>query len=82
MLIAAGTLAVSAPGTARPGTLESLRIGGGHGIAPRQVQVWLPPGFNRNTRYAVLYMHDAQNLFDTASSGFGVEWQVDEALQH
>jgi predicted alpha/beta superfamily hydrolase len=30
-------------------------------------------------RYPVIYMHDGQNLFDNATSGFG-EWQVDETL--
>jgi predicted alpha/beta superfamily hydrolase len=80
MLIAAGTLAVAAPGTARPGTLESLRIGGGHGIAPRQVQVWLPPGFNRNTRYAVLYMHDGQMLFSNEQTWNGQSWDIDRTL--
>lgn len=46
------------------------------------LRVYLPPDYGATERrYPVLYMHDAQNLFDTASSGFGVEWQVDEALQ-
>ncbi|MCB0627357.1 MAG: alpha/beta hydrolase, partial [Saprospiraceae bacterium] len=30
-------------------------------------------------RYPVLYMHDAQNLFDRQTS-FSGEWQVDESL--
>jgi hypothetical protein len=31
-------------------------------------------------KYAVLYMHDGQNLFDTATAGYGMEWQIDETL--
>jgi len=46
----------------------------------RQVRLYLPPGYATSTkRYPVLYMHDAQNLFDDASA-FAGEWQVDETL--
>lgn len=48
---------------------------------PRTIAVWLPPGYDTDTsrRYPVFYMHDGQNLFDAATSAFGVEWQADEA---
>ncbi|MBL8816984.1 MAG: hypothetical protein JNL58_13225 [Planctomyces sp.] len=47
--------------------------------AKRTVAVWLPPGYDQNTdRYPVLYMHDGQNLFDSATAAFGTEWQADE----
>lgn len=46
----------------------------------RQIRLYLPPGYAHSTkRYPVLYMHDAQNLFDTATAHAG-EWQVDETL--
>lgn len=48
--------------------------------APRNVTVWLPPGYDASAeRYPVLYMHDGQNLFDAARAPFG-EWGVDEHL--
>jgi enterochelin esterase-like enzyme len=48
---------------------------------PRRVQVWLPSGYQPNGRkYAVLYMHDGQNLFDKKSAGYGMEWEIDEHL--
>ncbi len=52
----------------------------GDGILPRDVQVWLPPSYetNRRRRYPVLYMHDGQQVFDPATSTFGVAWDVDE----
>lgn len=28
------------------------------------IEIWLPPGFDDRNRYAVLYMHDGQMLFD------------------
>jgi hypothetical protein len=46
-------------------------------VDKRIVDVWLPQGYTTEKKYAVLYMHDGQNLFDKATS-VGVEWQVDE----
>ncbi len=50
----------------------------------RDILVYLPPGYDaaKNRRYAVLYLHDGQNLFDGATSFIaGQEWQVDETAQ-
>jgi enterochelin esterase-like enzyme len=48
---------------------------------PRRVVVWLPDGYTqRGPKYAVLYMHDGQNLFDKATAGYGMEWEIDEHL--
>jgi predicted alpha/beta superfamily hydrolase len=48
----------------------------------RAIWAYLPPSYDENTRatFPVLYMHDAQNLFDPATSFTGVEWGVDETL--
>lgn len=49
-------------------------------LGPRNVTVWLPPGYDGGSeRHPVLYMHDGQNLFDPARAAFG-EWGVDEHL--
>jgi enterochelin esterase-like enzyme len=49
-------------------------------LGPRNVTVWLPPGYETGSdRHPVLYMHDGQNLFDPARANFG-EWGVDEHL--
>lgn len=46
----------------------------------RDVLVWLPPDYEHSGRhYPVIYMHDAQNLFDRHGSYSG-EWEVDETL--
>lgn len=50
----------------------------------RTIRLYLPPGYgqeqaNSPARYPVLYMHDGQNLFDTATA-FAGEWGVDETL--
>jgi predicted alpha/beta superfamily hydrolase len=48
----------------------------------RGVWVYLPPTYVENTesRFGVLYMHDAQNLFSPAIAFGGNEWKVDEAM--
>jgi predicted alpha/beta superfamily hydrolase/predicted transcriptional regulator YdeE len=50
------------------------------GLLPRDVHVWIPPSydFDVEKRYPVLYMHDAQQVFDPKTSTHGVDWQVDE----
>jgi predicted alpha/beta superfamily hydrolase len=64
------------------GTVKYHRAMKGDGIQDRDVIVWLPPGYEteKATRYPVLYMHDGQNVFDPATSSFGVDWQIDEAV--
>jgi predicted alpha/beta superfamily hydrolase len=49
----------------------------------RDVLVYLPPGYRRSRtrRYPVLYVHDGQNVFDSATSFGGVEWGIDETAQ-
>jgi enterochelin esterase-like enzyme len=48
----------------------------------RFLRVWLPSGYddpaNAPRHYPVLYLNDGQNLFESATSFNGVEWQVDE----
>jgi predicted alpha/beta superfamily hydrolase len=46
----------------------------------RQIRIYVPPNYAKtDQRYPVLYMHDAQNLFDTATAYAG-EWGVDETM--
>ena len=51
------------------GTLVDLGVVQSRYADPRRVMVWLPNGYRpRGAKYAVLYMHDGQNLFDAATS--------------
>lgn len=46
----------------------------------RRIWLYLPPDYQTTSKkYPVLYMHDAQNLFDVTTS-FSGEWEVDESL--
>ncbi|MDH5414672.1 MAG: alpha/beta hydrolase [Flavobacteriaceae bacterium] len=47
-------------------------------IRPRNVDVWLPDNYSKDKEYAVLYMHDGQNLFDANKTWNNQEWRVDE----
>lgn len=50
-------------------------------IPARTVDIWLPDGFPAAQKYAVLYMHDGQMLFDGSSTWNQQEWRVDEVAQ-
>lgn len=46
----------------------------------RRIWIYLPKNYTTtNKKYAVLYLHDGQNLFDDKTSYSG-EWQIDETL--
>lgn len=46
----------------------------------RKIWLYLPKNYETSTKkYPVIYMHDAQNLFD-AKTSFAGEWNVDEKL--
>ncbi len=62
------------------GKAEYHRQMKGDSILPRDFVVWLPPGYDVSAKqhYPVLYMQDGQNIFDPATSAFGVDWQIDE----
>lgn len=47
-------------------------------ITPRPVDVWLPENYLSTKKYAVLYMHDGQNLFDATTTWNQQEWMIDE----
>ncbi|WP_142785134.1 alpha/beta hydrolase [Changchengzhania lutea] len=49
-----------------------------HFIKPRPVDIWLPENYSEENKYAVLYMHDGQNLFDSTTTWNKKEWKVDE----
>lgn len=69
-----------APGVT--GRLERHEKFASRHVDPRNVDVWLPPGYDADParRFPVLYMHDGQNLFDPALSYTGVDWGIDETM--
>ncbi len=49
-------------------------------VTPRHVDVWLPEGYDPVQKYAVLYMHDGQMLFDANTTWNKLAWEVDDIL--
>jgi predicted alpha/beta superfamily hydrolase len=46
----------------------------------KKIWIYLPKGYkDSDKQYPVIYMHDAQNLFDSKTS-FSGEWNIDETL--
>lgn len=50
-------------------------------VEARDIAVWLPNDYNTEKKYAVLYMHDGQMLFDSTITWNHQEWGVDETMQ-
>lgn len=46
-------------------------------VDARNIDVWLPDGYSTSEKYAVLYMHDGQMLFDPETTWNKQAWQVD-----
>ncbi|WP_047550624.1 alpha/beta hydrolase [Psychroserpens sp. Hel_I_66] len=60
------------------GTLHRIDSFPSKNIKPRPVDIWLPEDYSKEKKYAVLYMHDGQNLFDSTTTWNKQEWKVDE----
>jgi enterochelin esterase-like enzyme len=83
LLFALLLLFIAAPSDAQvsAGTLVDLGVIKSKYADPRRVQVWLPSTYRQSgPKFAVLYMHDGQNLFDKKTAGYGMEWEIDEHL--
>lgn len=89
-LLAGAAALLAAPGAAEDkpqvphvsaGRIVDLGVLHSNYTDQRRVVVWLPSGYQTHgQKYAVLYMHDGQNLFDKATAGYGMEWEIDEHL--
>jgi len=50
-------------------------------VSARQVEVFLPSGYNPENSYDVIYMHDGQNVFNPHTSYSGVAWGVEKTME-
>ncbi len=62
------------------GRVERLAVASGY-VNGRNVDVWLPEGYCVQKRYAVLYMHDGQMLFDNAETWNKKTWHAGRTIQ-
>ena len=49
-------------------------------VQPRNIDVWLPANYDSTKKYATIYMHDGQALFDSSIMWNHQEWKVDETI--
>ncbi|HZY40354.1 MAG TPA: alpha/beta hydrolase-fold protein [Mucilaginibacter sp.] len=62
------------------GTIKRIENFPSKYVDPRNVDIWLPEGYSPAKKYAVLYMHDGQALFDSTLMWNHEEWGVDETM--
>ncbi|HCE53812.1 MAG TPA: esterase [Lutibacter sp.] len=62
------------------GTLKRIDSFPSKFARPRTVDIWLPSDYDKTKKYAVLYMHDGQMLFDAETTWNKQEWKVDEIV--
>jgi predicted alpha/beta superfamily hydrolase len=62
------------------GSIRHFTNFGSNYVQARNIDVWLPEGFNSESLYAVLYMHDGQNIFNSGNTYNNISWKVDETL--
>jgi len=79
LLLVAGNLWAQLPKVAC-GTIKRLENFPSKFADPRNVDIWLPEDYSTSKKYAVLYMHDGQALYDSTLMWNKQEWGVDETL--
>lgn len=62
------------------GTIKLVESFASKYVPARTIAVWLPEDYDSTKKYAVLYMHDGQNLFDSTVTWNHEEWKVDETI--
>lgn len=74
------TIAIAQTPHVSTGTIKHFKNFHSAYIDAHTVDVWLPDGYNRKEKYAVLYMYDGMALFDSSIMWNKQEWSVDEVL--
>jgi enterochelin esterase-like enzyme len=62
------------------GTVERIQNFASKFVTQRNVDVWLPSDYSQSKKYAVLYMHDGQMLYDAEQTWNKQAWEVDEVM--
>jgi len=67
-------------GSLSSGTIKRIDSFPSKYVRSRTVDIWLPNNYSNHEKYAVLYMHDGQMLFDANTTWNKQEWKVDEII--
>ena len=73
-------LLVAATPAAAQGRFETWPAFASRTVAPRNVTVWLPDGYDPKTPLPVIYMQDGQQLWDASKTWNGEAWGVAQTM--
>lgn len=76
-MVAMQSLAQPLP-TVSSGKVERIENFPSEFVEPRHIDIWLPAGYTPDKKYAVLYIHDGQMLFDSSNTWNHQSWEADE----
>jgi predicted alpha/beta superfamily hydrolase len=62
------------------GTIQRIDSFRSKYITVRNIDIWLPEGYDNKKKYPVLYMHDGQMLFDSAITWNKTSWDMDDVV--
>jgi predicted alpha/beta superfamily hydrolase len=62
------------------GTIQRIDSFKSKYVTARNIDIWLPEGYDNQKKYPVLYMHDGQMLFDSAITWNKASWDVDDVV--
>ncbi|MFY7665203.1 alpha/beta hydrolase [Flavobacterium sp.] len=81
IMLACSSIMLAQPKAEIIGKVERIENFPSKFISTRSVDVWLPLNYNPKEKYAVLYMHDGQMLFDASTTWNKQSWDADETAQ-
>lgn len=67
-------------GSAGTGSITRVSLTYAEAGEARNIDIWLPEDYDTTKKYAVIYMHDGQMLFDSTTTWNRQEWGADEAV--
>ena len=62
------------------GNVERIENFASKFVTQRNIDAWLPSDYSKSKKYAVLYMHDGQMLYDAEQTWNKQAWEVDEVM--
>jgi enterochelin esterase-like enzyme len=62
------------------GKLERIENFKSDYVTSRNIDIWLPENYKPSKKYAVLYMHDGQMLYDPETTWNKQAWNIDDVL--
>lgn len=62
------------------GNIERIENFESKWVSARNIDIWLPANYNKNKKYAVLYMQDGQMLYDSNTTWNKKSWMIQNAI--